>query len=198
VTIGGESVALSYAGAGQVNGIVPFDLKLNTSYPLVVIREGTMSPPVTVSTVGLQPAIFTQNASGSGQGAIVINGTGLLAGPSSNGSRPAIRGTDYLQIYCTGLGPVSAADGEAPPPVGSLAPASPLFRTNATVTVAFGEVAAPVQYAGLAPDEANVYQVNVLVPQGAAAGDNIPVVVTVTDSSNAATAQSNTVSISLR
>jgi uncharacterized protein (TIGR03437 family) len=61
-----------------------------------------------------------------------------------------------------------------------------------------GEVAAPVQYAGLAPDEANVYQVNVLVPQGAAAGDNIPVVVTVTDSSNAATAQSNTVSISLR
>jgi uncharacterized protein (TIGR03437 family) len=64
--------------------------------------------------------------------------------------------------------------------------------------VAFGDVAAPVQYAGLAPDEANVYQVNVLVPQGAAAGDNVPVVVMVTDPSNAATAQSNTVSISLR
>jgi uncharacterized protein (TIGR03437 family) len=198
VTIGGETLALSYASAGQVNGIVPFDLKPNMSFQLVVIRDSTMSAPVTVTTTELQPAIFTQTASGSGQGAILINGTGLLAGPVGNGSRPAIRGMDYLQIFCTGLGPVSGPDGQAAPPTGSLAPLSPLLWTNAMLTVTIGGVAARVLYAGLAPDEANLYQVNVLVPEGAAAGDNIPVVITGVNPADGFTAQSNTVTVSLQ
>jgi uncharacterized protein (TIGR03437 family) len=198
VTIGGDPLALSYASAGQVNGIVPFDLKPNTNYQLVVIRNSTISAPIAVTTAELQPAVFTETGSGSGQGAVLINGTGLLAGPAGNGSRPAIRGTDYLQIFCTGLGPVSGPDGEAPPPIGSLAPLSPLFSTNAMVTVTIGGVAAPVLYAGLAPGEANLYQVNVPAPDEAPAGDNIPIVITVTNPSDGVTAQSNTVSVSLQ
>jgi len=198
VSIGGENLALSYASAGQVNAIVPFDLKPNTTYPLVVTVGSTASTPVNVTTAELQPAIFAQNAAGSGQGAILINGTGLLAGPAGNGSRPAIRGKEYLQIYCTGLGPVSGTDGESAPPIGSAAPVSPLFLTNATVTVTIGGVAAPVLFAGLTPDEANLYQVNVLAPAGAPAGDNIPVVVAATDSSGSFTAQSNTVGVALQ
>ncbi len=198
VTIGGEKLALSYASAAQVNAIVPFDLKPNTSYPLVVTPGSTASAPVNVTAAELQPAIFTQSASGSGQGAILINGTGLLAGPAGNGSRPAIRGTEYLQIFCTGLGTVSGTDGEAPPPIGALAPLSPLFSTNTMVTVTIGGVPAPVLYAGLTPGVANLYQVNVLAPAGAAAGDNIPLVITATNPSDGVTAQSNPVSVALQ
>jgi len=66
------------------------------------------------------------------------------------------------------------------------------------VTVTIGGVAAPVLYAGLVPGESNLYQVNVPAPEEAPAGDNIPIVITVTNPSDGVTAQSNTVSVSLQ
>jgi uncharacterized protein (TIGR03437 family) len=198
VTIGGEALALSYASAGQINGIVPYDLQPGTTYQLIISRDSTTSAPLAVMTAALQPAIFTEDDSGSGQGAILINGTGLLAAPVRNGSRPAIRGMEYLQIFCTGLGVVAGSDGATAPPPGSLAPLSPLFSTHATVTVSIGGVAAPVLYAGLTPNVANLYQVNVLVPQAAPAGDDVPIVITVTNPSDGFSAKSNTVTVSLQ
>jgi uncharacterized protein (TIGR03437 family) len=67
---------------------------------------------------------------------------------------------EVILVYATALGQVA-------PPVdaGTAAPLSPLSRTVAPVTAQIGGVNAPVQFAGLAPGFAGLYQVNVLVPQ---------------------------------
>ena len=80
------------------------------------------------------------------------------------------------------------------PPTGAAALQSPLSIvmpiTYPTATV--GGVAAFVSFAGLAPGFIGLYQVNVQVPQGVAAGNSVPVVL-----STGATL-SNTVTISVR
>jgi uncharacterized protein (TIGR03437 family) len=61
---------------------------------------------------------------------------------------------------------------------------------NAGVTI--GGVPAPVSFAGLAPGFVGLYQVNVQVPQGVAAGDAVPVVL------STGAIVSNAVTISVR
>jgi uncharacterized protein (TIGR03437 family) len=94
---------------------------------------------------------------------------------------------DYLQIYATGLGPVSNQ-----PQTGAAASGSVLSYAITYPAATIGGVPALVSFAGLAPGFVGLYQVNVQVPQGVAAGDAVPVVV-----SMGATA-SNTVTISVR
>jgi uncharacterized protein (TIGR03437 family) len=124
------------------------------------------------------PGIF---AEGSGQGAIVS-----LAGSLVNASSPAHAG-DTVQIYATGLGPVSNT-----PQTGAGAVASPLSALIGNATATIGGVAAPVGFAGLAPGFIGLYQVNVQVPPGVTAGDAVPVIL------SAGGAASNTVTISVR
>ena len=101
------------------------------------------------------PAIFTQEQSGSGLGAIRQTGRAL-------------------EIYCTGL-------GEVTPPVtaGSPAPRSPLARVVNDVAVTIDGISAPVTFAGLTPDFAGLYQVNATIPSGVGSGRRAKVVVTV-------------------
>jgi adhesin/invasin len=53
---------------------------------------------------------------------------------------------------------------------GAAAPANPLARVAAEVVVTIDGIAAPVTFAGLAPGFAGLYQVNVTLPSGVAAG----------------------------
>ncbi len=87
----------------------------------------------------------------------------------------------------TGLGAVRNT-----PQTGAAAGASPLSTLIANSGVTIGNVSAPVSFAGLAPGFVGLYQVNVQVPQGVAAGDNVPVTLFV------GTTVSNTVTISVR
>jgi uncharacterized protein (TIGR03437 family) len=117
------------------------------------------------------PAVFTQNETGQGAGAIIgiqPDGNEFLVTPA----QPASVG-DILSIYCSGLGAVSPAV-----PDGAAAPLSTLSRTVNPVTVTIGGIGAQVQFAGLAPGYAGLYQVNAYVPQGVAAGGAVPVILT--------------------
>jgi uncharacterized protein (TIGR03437 family) len=115
-----------------------------------------------------QPAIFTQNQAGTGQGAIVNGATNILAD-----SKNPVHAGDVISIYCTGLGPVSPAVAE-----GVVASTTVLSRTVTAVAATVGGQPAVVNFSGLAPGLIGVFQVNVLIPSGVTPGDNVPVVLT--------------------
>jgi len=195
VTLGGLSMPLLYAAGGQINAIVPQGLAANNSYPLVVSNaNGTvLAPPVSLLVTELQPAIYTVDSSGSGSGIVANNSTGLLITTKN----PA-HVSDYLVIYCTGLGPLLGPNGEPEPADGAPAPTNLVFHTKAAISATIGGVSAPVLFAGLTPNLAGLYQVNVQVPPGVAAGTAVPVVISARDSQTSASGQSNSVLIAVQ
>jgi uncharacterized protein (TIGR03437 family) len=168
VSLGGRPLPLLYASDGQVNAQVPYDLSVNTQLQLQVKRGTALSVPQSLTVAPAQPAIFTLDQSGRGQGAIV-NANNVVV----DASAPAAIG-DTVVIYCTGLGPVSPALT-----AGTSAPSTTLSRTTNPVTVTIGGQPAVVQFAGLTPGFAGLYQVNALVPDGASSGNTVPVVLEV-------------------
>ncbi len=171
VLLSGQTLPLLFSSAGQINAQVPYGIATNTEHQLVVQRgtSYTVREPVTVADA--QPAVFTLNQSGKGQGLVFVATatTQVLA----DGSNPA-RANDVVVIWCAGLG---ALDQTVV--AGSAAPSSPPTMTVDTVTVTIGGVDAPVQFAGLAPGFAGLYQVNAVVPAGVTPGNDVPVVLSV-------------------
>ena len=162
----------------QIDAIVPFDIEPNSSQQLIIQTGDALSQPVNVTVAAAQPGVFTQNQSGSGPGAILGQKPGGV--PKLNTpANPASAG-DALLIYCTGLGTVT-------PPVaaGSAAPTSQLSNTDNEVTVTVGGQDAKVLFQGLAPGFVGLYQVNVTVPSGIAAANDVPVILTVAGAASA-------------
>jgi uncharacterized protein (TIGR03437 family) len=190
VTLGGLPMPMVYASASQINALVPQALKPNAAYPLVVLAGAIPSTPVTLTVMELQPGIYTVNESGSGPGIV----TEALSGVLNSASNPA-HAADFLVIYCTGLGPLQGPSGQPGPADGAAAPASPLFQTTATVTATIGGVKAPVSFAGLTPQFAGLYQVNIQVPPGVTPGAAVPLMLSAKDSQTGAAAASNMVTI---
>jgi uncharacterized protein (TIGR03437 family) len=177
VLLGGLPLPLEFVASGQINALVPFGVPVNTPLQLIVAANGSYALPETLIVAPAQPAVFTQNESGSGAGAILVvtpKGAQFLA----TASTPASAG-DVLEIFCAGLGAVDPAV-----PDGSGAPSSTLSHTVGTVTATIGGQSAQVPFAGLAPGFAGLYQVNVTVPPGIAPGDNVPVILTVDGASS--------------
>jgi len=88
---------------------------------------------------------------------------------------------DTLVIYCTGLGEVNPSIVAGTP-----APVSPLSHTVNTVTATMGGIAANVQFAGLTPGFAGLYQVNAVVPTGVTPGNQVPLILTAAGQSSVA------------
>jgi uncharacterized protein (TIGR03437 family) len=170
VLIAGTPVPLYYTSQGQIGGIVPFNVPVNTTQQVLVSVNGAISVPEPVVLATAQPAIFTQNQSGTGLGAIQGYKPHTSTPFLIDVQHPVSVG-DTLVIYCTGLGPVDQAVT-----AGSASPSSPPAKTVNPVTVTVGGKNASVKFAGLAPGSV-VYQVNVVLPSGVAPGKNVPVVV---------------------
>jgi uncharacterized protein (TIGR03437 family) len=174
----GAPAPLFFASSGQVNVQVPWELAGLLQTSVTVTLNGETSVPQTVNLTTYAPGIFTMNAQGSGQGAILDSSYRLL--DSSNG---ASRGNTVALIFCTGLGPVYNQ-----PPTGAPAPSKPLAGTTTTPIVTIGGVPAMVSFSGLAPGYVGLYQVNALVPEGSAVGSAVPVTISIGGvSSNAVT-----------
>jgi uncharacterized protein (TIGR03437 family) len=173
VSLGNTLLPLSYAGPGQINALVPNGIATSTEQTLLVQTTNALSVPSQVIVADVLPAIYTTSSQGTGQGAILISGTASLAAAvgAYPGSRPVQTG-EYLSIYCSGLGAVANA-----PPDGQPAPSTPPFATiSETPTVVIGGVtASAANYAGLAPGEVGLYQVNVQLPSGVPPGSAVPV-----------------------
>jgi uncharacterized protein (TIGR03437 family) len=128
------------------------------------------------------PGIFAVNGGGTGQGAILDSNYHLV-----DETNPATAGSTIVQIYCTGLGPVTNQ-----PATGSPSPSSPLAQTTVQPTVTIGGTPATVLFSGLTPGDVGLYQVDALVPSGTMSGNEVPVVITIGG------VQSNTVTMAVQ
>jgi len=173
VKFDGTPAPLIYAGPGQVNAIAPFEIagqqqttiQYTYSVPNIALP---FANSLTVPVSSAAPAIFSQDQSGSGAGAILNQDYSL-----NSSTNPAAAG-DEIQIFGTGGGAVvgGATDGAIWPGVlGSL--------VDQPVTATIGGVTATVDYAGPAPFLVNgALQVNLTVPAGLASGPQ-PVAITI-------------------
>jgi uncharacterized protein (TIGR03437 family) len=168
VTIGGVPAPLYFVSGSQINAIVPYSLPVNTVQQLVVQSSIFAPTAVPVAISAANPAVFTVNQSGSGQGTI-LNADYSLNGPAN----PAVRGS-VISIYCIGLGLTDPAIV-----AGTVSSAVPLIYVSNGVGVTVGGVPAATSFAGLAPGLVGLYQVNITVPLDAPVGGQINVVLTV-------------------
>jgi len=121
------------------------------------------------------PGSFSQNASGIGYAAALHAATGQLI-TAANPLQPG----EYISLFLTGLGTVTPTITD-----GALGPSSPLSIANVytagNLSVYFDDYVngsvgnmGTIQFAGLAPSLAGLYQINVQVPAGVlGAGDNV-------------------------
>ena len=171
VLLAGQQLPLQFAAGGQVNAIIPFNVPANSTQQLIVMNGPAISVPEPVVIAPAEPAVFTQDFSGTGPGIVVaVKPDGTQFEVDAN--HPMSAG-DVAVIYCAGLGPV-----DPPVPAGTAAPSSPLSQTTNMVTVSIGGQNAPVGFAGLAPGFTGLYQVNATVPSGIAPGASVPLVIT--------------------
>jgi uncharacterized protein (TIGR03437 family) len=164
---GGIKAPLYYVSSGQVNLLVPWELANQAQTSLTATLNGQSSTAQSVALSTFSPGIFSMNGQGTGQGAILDTSYRLV-----DPTNPATAGSTYIQIYCTGLGPVSNQ-----PVSGSVSPSGPLAGTTTTPVVTIGGIPAQVTFSGLAPGFVGEYQVNALIPTATAPGDAVPVTI---------------------
>jgi uncharacterized protein (TIGR03437 family) len=192
------------ASAGQINLVVPSELPESGTVAVVVTTQSGTSASFTLSMAAAAPGIFVIPSSLNPTrrtAAVLFANTAWrvvpdalaqelnLAGNCHSGGistaatcgEPAKAG-DFIQIYMTGLGKATP-DGDPagiPLPTGTVAPADgkTVYLTLSQPSVAIGGVPALVSFSGLAPGFAGLYQMNVQIPPGAPAGDDVQLIVT--------------------
>lgn len=94
--------SLPYVSATQITGIVPYGATAGNITPFVLETGGSRLPTMLLSIAPVAPGLFTADASGKGQGAILNDDLTLNAA-----TNPAFRGS-IVVLYATGTGPLSS------------------------------------------------------------------------------------------
>ena len=183
VLFDGIASPMIYALSSQTSAMAPYEVTGRSTVNVVVEYQGVQSSPVEYTLTPTAPGIYSQNAQGTGPGAILNQdySINLPATPASKGS--------VVAVYMTGEGyTVGAADGAIA--TGLLSPVLP-------VTATVGGIPATVIYAGTAPGiVTGAMQVNVQIPLNAPSGPSVPIVITVGTGTSAASTQNGiTVSV---
>jgi uncharacterized protein (TIGR03437 family) len=212
VTLNGTPAPL-FAVAGtknQINLMVPWDAPASGTVDVEVTSPNGSSAAYSMNLEPSAPGIFrvTDPSSPSRRFAVALfSGSAWLALPSATAAalhiatnctaghvnkrsacgQPAKAG-DILEIFTTGLGLTVPKNNPAAKPLSGaqLAPANgdPLYATVLSPSVTIGGAAAEVLFSGAAPGFAGLYQVNVVVPGSAPAGDAVPVRITMPNGLN--------------
>ncbi len=171
VTFNGIPAPLIAVSEAQINAQVPFEVPVGT-VSVEVKRGSEKSEAQMVTVAAVSPGIFTVNQQGTGQGAILISNTAILAAPDGispgQQARPARRG-EFISIFCTALGDVTNRPLTGTPATGT--PSVSLAMVTATI----GGITVPASFSGLT-GFVGLYQVDAQVPSGAATGDAVDVV----------------------
>ncbi len=177
VTINGIACPIFYVSQTQMSVIVPYAVASNQTglANIQVNNNGTLSNVVQMYLTDASPGSFSQDANGIGY-ASAVHANGQLITPAN----PAQPG-ETIEIFLTGLGTVA-------PPItdGAVGPSTTLSWSDlynaGNLLVYFNDYGpngstgneGTIQYAGLAPTLAGLYQLNVQVPtNGLASGDDV-------------------------
>jgi uncharacterized protein (TIGR03437 family) len=186
VTFDNVAAPILFARQDQVNVVVPYFVGTQTSTRMVVEYRGQRSDSRELRVAETAPAIFTADATGTGQGA-VLNQDNTVNGPNNAAARGSI-----VVLYATGEGQVIPAGSD-----GRVITPTDLRRPVANVSVRIGGQAAEVLYAGSAPGlVSGALQVNVRVPANLQVGGPSPVPVEIViGSGSSATVQNATITV---
>jgi len=167
--VDGEATAMTLASSEQLGVVLPFSIDDGRGRATAIVEtNGTPSNPVALLVAAAQPALFTADSSGSGQVAA------LNQDFSANSAAAPAPLLSSVSLFLTGCGATSPA-GRA----GFLAPSAPPFpELTQQAEVFFGDVQAPVLYAGAAAGLLEgLCQVNAQIPEGVPLGLEIPLTV---------------------
>ena len=162
VLFDGSPGPLIFTAAGQISVVAPQSLTGKDSVQVVVEYLGVQTSPIRFSVVNSNPAIFTLNSKGSGDGAIIRPNGDIIS--ADNPGKPG----EVLVVYGEGYGAAtpSLADG--------LILVSTLPVPVSPVTLLIDDKPVETSYAGGAPSLINgVLQINFKVPDLAAGSHQI-------------------------
>jgi uncharacterized protein (TIGR03437 family) len=162
------NLPLYYVSQNQVNALIPYEVSVNTTLQLLVQRGNTYSVPVQINMARAEPAVFSTSGAPGAAGLIQVYPASGGQPYFASASAPAHAG-DTIVLYCTGLGAVSPGVGDG------AAPGQQLSNTVSAAQLTVGGQSAQVNFAGLTPGFAGLYQVNGVVPAGTPTGANVPV-----------------------
>jgi len=154
VTIEGVDAPVYFVSASQINFLIPYQTASGLRNVQVKTSTGTVNGKVRVITAA--PGLFIKDTTQQ------IPPKGAIRnqdGVENTSSTPTQRGK-VISIYATGPGALSQQVED-----GAAAPAQePFARTQSTPQVYIGAVEAQVQFSGLAPNFAGLWQINAVVP----------------------------------
>ena len=169
VKVNGLLCPVGFVSSSQINFIVPFGI--SDPYATVqVINNGVASNTVTLYTNHTAPGVISLNSNGgsfpSGVGPAAVRHADFSVVTPDNPAKPG----ETLLLYVVGLGLV-----DTPLDDGAPAPTDKLVNANAAVGVEILDQngsyhTAKVDFKGLAPGFAGLYQINFVVPSDVPSG----------------------------
>jgi uncharacterized protein (TIGR03437 family) len=167
LTVNGAPIPMLFASPGQINAQLPVTLSGNVTMDLYT--PGGESDDYYLSVQPVAPAIFQSGTAGPLTGIpVIIKASNQQLVTGANPIQPG----DVITIYATGLGLTSPEV-----PAGWPAPSSPLALPLITPEVQLGGMPMAISYAGLAPGEIGVYQINAQAPSQPPVGDQVPLTI---------------------
>jgi len=168
LTVNGSAIPMFFASPGQINAQLP--VRVDGHVPLTLYTPGGVSDDYYLDLLPAAPAIFLSGTAGplTNIPVVVKAGNQQLVTPSN-----PIHSGDEISIYAAGMGATSPEVA-----AGASSPSSPLALALIAPDVRLGGVPLAVSYAGLAPGQVGVYQINARAPAKAPAGTEVALTVT--------------------
>ncbi len=172
VTVDGMPAYVEYISSTQINIITPATSTTGKGVPLTVSIPGQPDLTSWIGMQALEPSLFTwiTGTSDSGLYAVAqhidytnVGKPNLFPAASATFTTPAVPGETII-LYGTGFGPTN-------PAIATGILTDKVYNLNPLPTATLGGLTAQVQFAGLIPPLADVYQLNVTIPPTIGNGD---------------------------
>jgi len=174
VLVNNNASALFFVSPGQINLPLSMSLATGGTVDLQVLRQSTgqVYGGAEVALSSASPGLFTTGGTGTGQVAAI----NVADGSINAATNPVVRG-GYISLFGTGQGFVANAPPDGQAGTGPVPTAmNPQILLGSPPNAAYVP-AGNIQYSGLAPALAGVWQINFQVPLTAQAGNDVPIIV---------------------